>query len=302
MSSYRSYPKIYNLGHAAVRDLFMEPVVVQEKVDGSQFSFGVHDGELKCRSKGKEQYPATDKMFEIAIAHVHSLFADGRLVEGWTYSGEYLSRPKHNTLTYGRVPTQNIAIFDIRVGEEDYLDYEDVQKEAKLLGFETVPTFKECVVNSVEDVMELMERESFLGGCKIEGLVFKNYRRFSRDGKALMGKHVSEAFKERNSKDFRDRNPQKQDMIAMLGGAYRTDARWDKAIFRLRDEGKLTGEPKDIGPLIKAIQADVEEECGEEIRERLFKWAWRQLERRVVAGFPEYYKRKLAEAQFDSGE
>lgn len=29
----RSYPKIYNLGHAAIRDLLLDPVVVQEKVE-----------------------------------------------------------------------------------------------------------------------------------------------------------------------------------------------------------------------------------------------------------------------------
>jgi len=49
-----SYPKVYNLGHAAIVHLFDEPVTVEEKVDGSQFSFALIDGELSARSKGKE--------------------------------------------------------------------------------------------------------------------------------------------------------------------------------------------------------------------------------------------------------
>jgi ATP-dependent RNA circularization protein (DNA/RNA ligase family) len=36
-----SYPSIYALGHRAIRELFDGPVVVEEKIDGSQFSFGV---------------------------------------------------------------------------------------------------------------------------------------------------------------------------------------------------------------------------------------------------------------------
>jgi len=33
-TSWHSYPKIYNLGHRAIRDLLEDPVVVEEKVDG----------------------------------------------------------------------------------------------------------------------------------------------------------------------------------------------------------------------------------------------------------------------------
>jgi hypothetical protein len=40
MSSWHSYSSIYALGHKALAELFMEPVLIEEKVDGSQFSFG----------------------------------------------------------------------------------------------------------------------------------------------------------------------------------------------------------------------------------------------------------------------
>ena len=41
-----SYPKVYNLGHKAITDLLLDPIIVEEKVDGSQFSFGMIDGQL----------------------------------------------------------------------------------------------------------------------------------------------------------------------------------------------------------------------------------------------------------------
>ena len=55
MSSWHSYPSIYNLGHAAVANLLAVPHQVQEKVDGSQFSFGrfVEDGKVRLRVRSK---------------------------------------------------------------------------------------------------------------------------------------------------------------------------------------------------------------------------------------------------------
>lgn len=48
-----SYPSIYSLGHRYISELFSGPVVIQEKIDGSQFSFGNLNGKLFCRSKGQ---------------------------------------------------------------------------------------------------------------------------------------------------------------------------------------------------------------------------------------------------------
>ena len=104
-----SYPKVYNLGHPAISELFSDPVVVQEKVDGSQFSFGIIDGELKCRSKGAEIFlDNPEKMFEKAVEAIKEL----SLMDGWTYRGEFLRGPSHNTLKYNRTPRHNIILFD----------------------------------------------------------------------------------------------------------------------------------------------------------------------------------------------
>jgi hypothetical protein len=40
------------------------------------------------------------------------------------------------------------------------------------------------------------------------------------------------------------------------------------------------------------------EECGEEIKEALFQYWWREIKRGIAKGFPEWYKNKLAEKQF----
>ncbi len=40
-ASWHSYPKIYGLGHKAITELLSDNVMVEEKIDGSQFSFGI---------------------------------------------------------------------------------------------------------------------------------------------------------------------------------------------------------------------------------------------------------------------
>jgi hypothetical protein len=126
-----SYPSVYAIGHKAIEGLFNGPVLVEEKIDGSQFSFGIVDGELQCRSKGKLLVlDAPEALFERAVAQVvarqHLLRPD------WIYRGEYLSKPKHNTLAYGRVPRDNIIIFDISSANEEYLGHGTKVEEAAL--------------------------------------------------------------------------------------------------------------------------------------------------------------------------
>jgi hypothetical protein len=116
MSSWHSYPSIYNFGHKAICDLLKHDVLVEEKVDGSQFSFGVFKtvGEddpditapvmLRVRSKGAVMHPdAPEKMFTKAVESVKE--REHLLTLGWTYRGEYLQKPKHNALAYDRVPS-----------------------------------------------------------------------------------------------------------------------------------------------------------------------------------------------------
>lgn len=293
------YGKVYNLGHYALDDLLKGPVVIEEKIDGSQFSFAKIDGELFCRSRGQAlNIDAVEKMFIKAVGAVQTVF--DQLKEGWVYRGEYLSKPKHNTLKYDRVPVNNIMIFDIDTGDQHYLNSEDKAVEAKRLGFECVPLvfIYEGSGWTYEQFQHMLDTESVLGGTKIEGIVIKNYTHFGKDGKSLKGKFVSEAFKERHTKDWKGRNPTSVDIKMQIAEELATPARWEKAIQHLNEEGKLLNDVKDIGPLLKEIQQDVLVECEADIKERLFKWAWKDIGRKVTSGFPQWYKEQLAKEQF----
>lgn len=294
MNSWHSYPKIWLLGYPQLKSIGEGECIYEEKLDGSQFSFGVIDGVLRCRSKGKEQsIDAPDKLFGLGIEVVKSV-AD-KLVPNWTYRGEYLQKPKHNVLAYNRVPKQHIAIFDINTGPQTYLSYEGKVLEADHLGFEVIPCFRRGIYNS-EQVKILLDETSFLGGQKIEGVVVKNYSQYDKDtGAPLFGKYVSEAFKEVHRGEWRKSNPTKKDIVEQIIERFRTPARWQKAVQHLAECGELTSTPADIGKLIREVQADVSTECKAEIKELLYQWAEGALERGFVRGFPEWYKNKLLE-------
>jgi RNA ligase len=299
-TSWHSYPRIYALGHAALKELLDGTVVVEEKIDGSQFSFGRFGNELKVRSKGQEiSIDHPEGMFQLAVDWVKA--NQEKLTPGWTYRAEYLSKPKHNTLAYDRAPKNNLIIFDINVGHEEYLAADAKKRIAEQIGLEVVPTIFEGNLDTIEHFTQLLETISVLGGQKIEGLVVKNYAKFGDDKKVLMGKFVSEAFKEVHGNEWKLAHPNRADIVLSLVSKYRTPARWEKAAHHLRESGKLEGSPRDIGLLLKEAQTDLDKECGDEIKQALYVWAKSKILRGSVNGLPEWYKEQLLKTQFEKG-
>lgn len=293
-----SYPKIYAIGHAAIADLFKGDVLVEEKVDGSQFSFGIIDGEVSMKSRGAKVFAENAGMFSAAAEAVKLLAPI--LHPGWTYRGEYLQKPKHNVLAYARIPRHTVVLFDINTGEEVYLSREDKEMEAERLGLEIVPVLYRGSVYDPESLLAMLDRESILGGQKVEGVVVKNYSQFGADKKVLMGKFVSEAFKETHAKEWRASNPTMTDVVEQLIATLRHERRWEKAVERLRDAGQIEGSPRDIGNLIKAVQEDIRSEEMDFIRTKLSEWALPRIMRASSAGVAEWYKERLLRSAFEA--
>jgi hypothetical protein len=291
-----SYPNVYQLGHKLVSNVLNGHVLVEEKVDGSQISFGIDNlGDLRIRSKNKEidiEHP--DDMFRLAVEWI--VKNRSNLQAGWTYRGEYLQKPKHNTLAYSRVPRNNIILFDICDGLESYLPYSRVKYEADFIGLEVVPLIAEGVFTEA-DILELkdewLSRESILGGTKVEGVVIKNYNVFTAEKKVAMAKLVRDDFREQNAINWKAAKPSTADVVQKLIDTYRTEARWRKAVQHLRDAGELQGEMRDIPALMKEVSSDVLKECKDEILEQLFAYAWPKISKGITRGLPEWYKSQI---------
>ena len=292
----KNYQKVYALGHKYIQGIFDGDVLIEEKIDGSQINFSksIEDGTINIYSRTtKLDCDNPDKMFEKGVYYILSI--EEKLTPGFTYHGEYLNKPKHNTLSYSRIPENHIMIFDIEDTFGVPLPYESKKREASSLDLETVPQLFYGRVNNIQDVLGYLDTVSILGNEKIEGFVVKNYNKYTIFNTYYVGKFVSERFKERHSKDWKDRNPTNKGIIDMLGTNLKTEARWYKAVQHLKESGKFLGEPKDIGELFKLVTMDIDEEEQDYIKDVLYKHFVKDIKRHVTHGLPEWYKIKLAE-------
>lgn len=296
-----SYGSIYALGHIAVADILEgNDVEITEKVDGSQISFGIIDGELMIRSKNQRLHIGADNgMFNLAVEKID--FLANIFTPGYIYRGEYFSKPKHNALAYDRVPKNNIMIYDIEktMGSSDFLRHRERNKEVIRIGFEPIRVFFVGTGCTLDWIKGYLEEYSVLSGVKVEGVVVKNYGQFTEDKKVAKAKFVSAEFKEKNDKAWKKSNPTQKDIIAQLIETYAVPARWQKAVQHLRDDGKLEGSPRDIGNLIKEAQIDLKKEESEAIKEVLFNHFIGQVTRGSIAGLPQWYKEQIAEGNIN---
>jgi len=303
-----AYNSIQALGSRFVADICDGPVVIEEKVDGSQFSFCKTDsGAVHFRSKGTEIFFGAPSMFSKGMESV--LAVQHMLTPGTTYRGEYLMKPKHNSLAYDRVPDGHIAIFEIEDAQGNILPPDAKAHTAAVLGFESVPTFAfgphgpeeyrgfvhGGSVQAYRVIDWAMQQTSFLGGQKVEGVVVKNYFKVGPDKKFMVAKLVSDEFKEVHRREWKTENPGRSDIVTAIIAGLKTPARWNKAIQHLRDDGNLLGAPQDIGILLKEIQTDTKKDVEADVKDALFNHFWPQISRGICSGFPEYYKAKLNE-------
>lgn len=295
-----SYPSIYTLGHRALRQFLDRDVIVQEKVDGSQFSAMWTVLGWEYRSKGVQVFKeSVQDLFRPTIAHFESVAGNvaamSPLAEGMVFRGEAFKTERHNTLKYGRVPLGHFVLFDVEKHGSHFCNPHEVRVWASLLGVEPIRTIAEGRFTS-DQLAAFLNEDSALGGTKVEGVVIKpaGYDIFGPDKKLLVAKMVRADFAEANKKAWREANPTRSDVVEALIGKYRVEPRWRKAVQHLRDAGKLEGSPRDIGALIKEVQADIAKEEREAIAEALTKRFLPDIVRGASAGVAEWYKRELA--------
>lgn len=301
MSCVHKFPKIFAIGHRTLTRLFDGPVEITEKVDGSQFSFGKIEGCVSCRSKKKQLFP--EYMFAMFKEGVEQVERIKHLIpDNTTFWCEYLKKPKHNVLAYDRTPTNHIMIFGMNIHDDPgwTYEYEHLEYWANKFDFEPAKRLYYGIIDSPDELLAFLDRESYLGGPKIEGVIAKAWDKSAMIGDQyiwpLSGKYVAERFKE--MKGQRSKKSSSRGKWEDYKQTFRTEARWLKAIQHLREEGALLNDPKDIGPLMKELNQDLIAEHKDEILEFLWKNYGKEVCRVARAGFPEFYKEYLLKGAF----
>jgi hypothetical protein len=300
-----SYGKIWSFGHnVASLAVVGRRCIIEEKVDGSQLSCMVDfDGKLLVRSKGADIHlGAVPNLFEPSVKHLVEQHERGHLPKGHVFRFEALCKPKHNTLTYGRAPKGNSVLLDVDLspGGQRYACPNEREAWAEILGVDCVPVLADVVLSDYREVRTHLDRTSFLGGALVEGVVCKPVEPdyYQADGKRIIAKYVSEAFKETHRKTWEPDRVQKVDLLERIVECVSTPVRWEKAIQHMAEDGELQSSPADIGGIMKRVMQDVEVESVDEIKELLWQAYKKEVVRLSAKGVPDWYKERLLKSAF----
>jgi len=290
------YPKILNLGDPSLENLFKGPVVVEEKVDGSQFRVWFDaDGKIHYGSKAvdyDDEHPP-DRMFVPAIAEAERHFStiDGSLA-GFFFVFEFLATAQQNALTYARIPNDHLVLLEV-CKNGNWLSRREKESWASKLGFEVIPVLAQGEFTTAEALERLLETQSFLGGVTVEGIVIKNYGQFHTfsylAGAPVFAKHVRSEFRELNRQVWGVGKSLEERVMEH----FPLEPRWEKTVQHLRDAGRLGHGVKDIGFLMISVEEDFEAESKALVQELLWKEFGHGLRKMARRGFAEWYKEKL---------
>lgn len=246
---------------------------IQEKVDGSQFSFTL-DGELKFYNKKKQV--SKNVIFVTTIESITLLSSSVKFNPDYVYHGEAIRKQRHNVIAYSRAPRHHFILFEIYSKTHGYLKLDECQREADRLGLEMVQTLYQNTdpqitpVSKCLEIIELIEQnkiESCLGG-KIEGIVLKHLH-YKKQGKTVATKLklVTSQFKE--SRPGKLYGPT---FIESLVSKYKTEARWRKALQHVQESLPPGSKDDDIRrEFMIELKADFIKEHETEVKNLLWE-------------------------------
>ena len=273
----KKYPSIKYPTHEKTDGLLTEgdEIVIQEKVDGANFRYTVdEDGEITF---GSRNCVNPDEQFEHAEEYVERTLDFDSLsnyddFEDIVFFGEAMHK---HSIDYdaweGREPDiesdfPNVIGFDIWDDKiDDWMDFDMAMNIFEDIGFETAPIIcrKESSEITEEDkkVPESEYRNpdpdaesDFNRRGLAEGIVIRNI------DKDIRAKVVHDEFKEKNAMSFNDKS-KAQTEAGKFVATYVTDARVEKMIYKLVDEGEYDS-PK--MPMMEDLPRRVIEDVFEE--------------------------------------
>ena len=288
-----SYPKVLTLGSTYTENALIGEVILQEKIDGSQFRWGWNaDGSFHVCSKNQKVHVEAPGMFKEGVEHLLKLENAMVGCPNTVFFGEYLQKPKHNTLKYEKTPINHIVLFDAMANGK-WLTRKALQQWVIPWDIDLIPEFAVGKM-TIEDLMKFLETDSYLGNEKVEGVVIKNYGQLIEVNgviRPLFTKYVNQEYRERHQKNPAQRS--KRLTIQDWLGSWKNENRWLKALQHLTEAQTIVNEPKDIGALIKEVIRDLDEEETENIKNYLYDTYIRDIRNIATRGIPSWYKELL---------
>lgn len=283
---------------------------VQEKLDGSQFTFVLNPDYNSEDPKSQQllfynkcgAINPTNKIFLKAMNMLNVLAKTGRMSSQYVYHGEAICSTNHGVVKYERVPKYYVVLYDLTTLDGKYQHPTTVKAEARRLGLESahvlylnfdrsISPYEVC--QRLVDEIAAGKIKSMLGGTP-EGVVLKHESFVSR-GKTVATKLklVTPAFRESHAMKQHKEQATPASSIEEIGKAYSLEARFHKSYQHLRDAGKLKHVMEDVIKIKEELDDDLERECRDEIMMYLWAELAPYVKRACRTGFDDWYKRYL---------
>jgi hypothetical protein len=248
--TFKKYPDIERLGHEDNKDIFLsqeDSLVIEEKVDGGNFSFWLEDDGIHFGSRNRDLTLENDiKMFQGFQIWLREHLSNIKEVINPNYI-YYLECMEIHTIKY-KNPPPFIGI-DIRMkrsaNSEDaglFLGRDAREQEFNRLHIENVPLVWRGKVGELKDkvIRDFIPKSKYFDGFA-EGIVIKNLnRKHPHENHQLYAKLVRDEFKEDNRAVFGNIKNKNSDTSKIVE-EFCTDARIRKAVLYFIDNGDELG-------------------------------------------------------------
>ena len=263
--TWKKYIKIKALGSEETDGVFDGMCVVQSKVDGGNFSFFIEDNKLIVASHNGVRDNLTSKEWKALLPVTEACYNNlEKINPNYQFYGE--SMQKH-TLEY---PDDMFGFIGYDIWDsknESFLNWRDAKGEFESIGLPFIHVHFERNGSeiTIENLEECINHSNYRDGPD-EGIVIKNYDRLNKCSNPLFAKIVTDDFKEQNRTVFKGTNqpPKEGNSTIIIAFTYSTDARIEKTIHKLVDEGTVL-EMGMIPVLFNAVAEDIFEENAVEI-------------------------------------
>ena len=278
----KKYDKVK--GSGILLDKFKDRgLVVQEKLDGSNASFTVDNGELQCFSRRKKlnQNETLNGFYGWVHENIQEDVFD--FLEDYIIFGEWLVKHK---IQYKEECYKEFYVFDVYDKEEEaYLSLKNMHRIASYLELKTVKTLLIAEPSYHLNILTPQDIQDLVGKSDMtvkpntgEGIVIKY----------LDGKSEHEDYYKIVSNEFKEFNRQKMkteiknnDSVADYA---MTRARMEKMIFRAIEEGRLSEdniELENFGPIMKEVGQDFVDDIMEEEKDNMLKIIEKQIKKKM---------------------
>ncbi|MFD9628642.1 RNA ligase family protein [Peribacillus muralis] len=252
----RKYPKIERLGKKMTVGCGDE-VIVMEKIDGSNGSFSTEGDEIHVFSRNVK-LSETDTLRGF-YPYIQGRYSAADLNPDYIYYGEWVVPHK---VLYKEEHLHTFKLFDVySKSESKFLDLDIILEEGGRLDLDLAPVLYVGMIPSLEWLRPLVGISLLNGDESGEGIVIKV--------RGTRLKWVSEGFAEKAGISYKE--PKQLGIEGIFVQTYVTEARVEKILYKLQDEGVITDDTtlKDMGWLIKDVSnrvcEDVLEEEGDEL-------------------------------------